>query len=228
MSYREDNRVALENDAPRLDIVEKVTGSARYTTDYYLPNMLWAAYIRSDYGDARLRKSNVDAARAVKGVLEVEIEKQAGRYHGDRLGHVCAESRQALEQALPALDLKFEVRRPRTRLEDERTPLERTEAGRERRARPRRSSTRAKSSPRPNFRRRCRPIAAWSRTAAWSTIAATRPSPTARRRATSASGTTWRGSWGCGPTRSSSTASTSAADSAASSARTTRACWPRG
>jgi xanthine dehydrogenase YagR molybdenum-binding subunit len=66
--------------------------------------------------------SNVAAARAVKGVLEVELEKDAGRYHGDRLGHVCAESRQALEAALSAIDLKFEVRRPRTRMAVERTP----------------------------------------------------------------------------------------------------------
>jgi xanthine dehydrogenase YagR molybdenum-binding subunit len=123
-AYREDNRVALENDAPRLDIVEKVNGSARYTTDYYLPKMLWAAYIVSDFGAARLKKSNLAAARAVKGVLEVEIDKEEGRYHGDRLGHVCAESRQALEQAVAALELKFEARWPKTRLEEERTALE--------------------------------------------------------------------------------------------------------
>jgi xanthine dehydrogenase YagR molybdenum-binding subunit len=123
-SYRKDNRVALENDAPRLDIVEKVNGSAKYTTDYYMPKMLWAAYIISDYGDSRLKNSDLAAARAVKGVLEVQIDKQAGRYHGDRLGHVCAESRQALQQALTALNLRFEARWPKTRLEDERTPLE--------------------------------------------------------------------------------------------------------
>jgi xanthine dehydrogenase YagR molybdenum-binding subunit len=123
MTYRKDNRVALENDAPRLDIVEKVTGTARYTTDYYLPKMLWAAYIMSDYGNARLQKSNVDTARAVKGVLEVKIEKEKGQYHGDRLGHICAESRQALEEALAALDPKFETDSPKTRLEDERTAL---------------------------------------------------------------------------------------------------------
>ena len=76
-SYGSDNRVALENDAPRLDIVEKVNGTARYTTDYYLPKMMWAAYIRSDFGDARLRKSNIAAARAVKGVLEV-ADRQGG------------------------------------------------------------------------------------------------------------------------------------------------------
>jgi xanthine dehydrogenase YagR molybdenum-binding subunit len=86
--------------------------------------MLWAAYIISDFGDARLRKSNLTAARAVKGVLDVQIDKKQGRYHGDRLGHVCAESRAAMEEALAALDLDFEARWPRTRLEEERTPLE--------------------------------------------------------------------------------------------------------
>ncbi|HJQ79577.1 MAG TPA: molybdopterin cofactor-binding domain-containing protein [Lacipirellulaceae bacterium] len=123
MSYRDDNRVALENNAPRIDIVEKVNGAAKYTTDYYLPKMLWAAYIPSDFGDARVRSSNISAAREVKGVLEVELEKDAGRYHGDRIGHVCAESRKALEEALTVLDIKFEARWPRTRLEDERVPL---------------------------------------------------------------------------------------------------------
>ena len=124
MSYREDNRVALENDAVRIEIVEKVTGSAKYTTDYYPANMLWAAFIRSSSGDSRLRSSNVETARAVKGVLEVELEKKSGRYHGDRLGHVCAESRQALEQALIALDQKFAASWPRSRLEEQRTALD--------------------------------------------------------------------------------------------------------
>jgi xanthine dehydrogenase YagR molybdenum-binding subunit len=123
MSYRDDNRVALENDAPRVDIVEKVNGAAKYTTDYYLPKMMWAAYIPSDFGDARVRDSNVAAARAVKGVLAVELEKDAGRYHGDRIGYICAESRKALEEALSALALKFEARWPKTRIEDERTPF---------------------------------------------------------------------------------------------------------
>jgi xanthine dehydrogenase YagR molybdenum-binding subunit len=123
-AYRDDNRVALENDAPRIDIVEKVTGSAKFTTDYYLPRMLWAGYIISDFGDSRLRKSDLAAARAVKGVLDVQIDKKVGRYHGDRIGYVCAESRSALEEALAALALEFEARYPRTRLEEERTPLD--------------------------------------------------------------------------------------------------------
>ncbi len=124
MSYRNDNRVALENDEPRLEIREKVTGSAKYTTDYYLPNMLWACYIRCDFGDARLRSADVESARSIHDVLEVELEKKSARYHGDRIGYICAESRQALEQAIAALKMKFAASWPRTMLEEERTALE--------------------------------------------------------------------------------------------------------
>lgn len=124
MSYRLDNRVALENDAPRADIVEKVTGRAKYTADQYLPNMMWAAYIRSPAGRAKVKSSDVAAASAVPGVIEIELKKTSGGYHGDRLGHVCAETRLALERAIVALKLRCELSDPRTLLERERTPLE--------------------------------------------------------------------------------------------------------
>jgi xanthine dehydrogenase YagR molybdenum-binding subunit len=128
MKYRDDNRVALENDAPRMEIVEKVTGKAKYTTDQYLPRMLWAAYIRCPHGRARVTSSDLEGARAVEGVLEVEMEKQEGRYHGDRIGHICAESHRALRRGMAALRLRYAQERARTRLEEERTPLERLEA----------------------------------------------------------------------------------------------------
>ncbi|QEG33912.1 xanthine dehydrogenase family protein molybdopterin-binding subunit [Bythopirellula goksoeyrii] len=124
MAIQLDNRVALENDAPRADILEKVTGKAKYTTDYYLPQMMWAAYIRSPGGRVQLRTPDLTAAKAVPGVLEIEIKKSGGGYHGDRLGHICADSRQALEEAMAALNLKFDQQTPRTSLEKEMTPLE--------------------------------------------------------------------------------------------------------
>lgn len=123
--FRPDNRVALENDHPRIEIVEKVTGKARYTTDYNLPRMLHAAYIRCPFGNAKLRKSDLDAARKVPGVLEVELTKQEGRYHGDRIGHVCAESRGSLIAAMRAMKLDWVQQPPRTRLEELRTPMDR-------------------------------------------------------------------------------------------------------
>ena len=122
--WRKDNAVALENEGTRLDIVEKVTGRAKYATDHYPANLIWAAYVRCPYGKARLRSVDEAAARQVKGVLEVQIDKRAGRYPGDRLGHVCGDSRSAVEAALRALAMKFEIDRPATRLEVEARPLE--------------------------------------------------------------------------------------------------------
>ncbi|HOR26850.1 MAG TPA: xanthine dehydrogenase family protein molybdopterin-binding subunit [Candidatus Sumerlaeota bacterium] len=124
MTWRPDNRLALENDGSRVDVRDKVTGAARYTTDYYPEGLLWASYIRCPYGKAFLRSSKLEAARAAPGVVEVELEKQEGTYPGDRLGHICAESRQALEQGLAALALEFERDRPATDIEREKKPLE--------------------------------------------------------------------------------------------------------
>ncbi|GAB4185725.1 MAG: xanthine dehydrogenase family protein molybdopterin-binding subunit [Phycisphaeraceae bacterium] len=124
MSYQPDNRVAYENDGVRLDIVEKVTGKAKYTTDYYPQGLLWAGYIRCPYGKAELISFDRDAALAVPGVLEVEITKREGIYVGDRLGYLCAESRRAYERGMAALKLRFRTDRPKTDPDREMTPID--------------------------------------------------------------------------------------------------------
>jgi xanthine dehydrogenase YagR molybdenum-binding subunit len=123
MKWQKDNRVALDNDGTRVDAVDKVTGRARYTTDHYLPKMLWAGYVRCPHGSATVKSVDLDAAKKVKGVLEVELTKKEGTYAGDRLGHVCAESPAALEEGLAALKVEFAIGRPKTVLDDEKTPL---------------------------------------------------------------------------------------------------------
>ncbi len=123
MSYQQDNRVAYENDGVRLDIVEKVTGKAKYTTDHYPDGMLWAGYIRCPYGTAELTSADEDAALAVPGVLEVKISKREGVYVGDRMGHLCAESRSAYALGMSALKLKFKAGSPKTDPVSEMTPM---------------------------------------------------------------------------------------------------------
>lgn len=127
MTYREDNRVAYENDGLRVDIVEKVTGKAKYTTDYYPKNMLWAGYVRCPYGSAVLTGYDKDAALAVPGVLEVEITKEEGQYPGDRLGHLCAESSTAYDEGMAALNPKFKAGTSKTDPDTEKTPLDQVE-----------------------------------------------------------------------------------------------------
>lgn len=109
------NHVAMENHLPRPDIRQKVTGAARYTVDARPPNSLIAAFIRFPFGSGRVVSADVEAARRVPGVLAVELDRRDGRYAGERLGHIVAESEQALYDAHAALALTCRAGAPTTR-----------------------------------------------------------------------------------------------------------------
>src|SRR5690606_7028394 len=69
-----NNNVALENNRPRVDIHQKVTGAAKYTADQYPAKLMYARMIRFPYGKGIVESADLDAARAVPGVLEVELD----------------------------------------------------------------------------------------------------------------------------------------------------------
>ncbi|GAB4312064.1 MAG: xanthine dehydrogenase family protein molybdopterin-binding subunit [Candidatus Sumerlaeia bacterium] len=107
--------VALENIHPRPDIRLKVTGAARYTSDITRPDMIWARFIRFPYGAGRVLRADVDAARKVPGVLEVELDTgKEARYAGERLGHIVAETPRALDDAMAALNMQIQPLPART------------------------------------------------------------------------------------------------------------------
>jgi xanthine dehydrogenase YagR molybdenum-binding subunit len=127
-THHADNTVALENTRARVDIVEKVTGRAKYTSDFYPANLLWTQLIRCPAGKADIAGSDLTAARAVPGVLEIELTKNAGNYHGQPVGHVVAESRQALEDALAALKIQWTRQAAVTRLREAARPADDAQA----------------------------------------------------------------------------------------------------
>jgi len=105
----------VENHGCRVDAPLKVTGRAKYTADINLPNMAYAAIVACPYGRAKLKSFDLDAAKAVKGVLDVVVDKRKGYvYCGQPTGHVCAETRQALNDAIDALKLTWNVETPIT------------------------------------------------------------------------------------------------------------------
>jgi len=55
----------------RTDAVAKVTGEARYATDVYLRNMLWAKVLRSPHAHARIVSIHTEKARKLAGVKAV-------------------------------------------------------------------------------------------------------------------------------------------------------------
>ncbi len=109
------NNVALENQDPRVDIRKKVTGSAQYTADQYPKNVLYARILRFPYGAGKVTSADLEAARKTPGVLEIELDTdKTYAYPGDNMGHIVAESEDAIDDAIEALNLKVEMESPRT------------------------------------------------------------------------------------------------------------------
>lgn len=111
-----DNRVALENDLPRPDVRQKVTGLAKFASDQYPRRVLHTRYIRFPYGKGKIKKADLRAARAIPGIVSISLNESADcSYAGHRIGHVVAESLDAIEDAIAALSLEFTTEPPRTR-----------------------------------------------------------------------------------------------------------------
>lgn len=108
---------ALENEGARVEIREKVTGAAKYTADIRREGMLFGQFVRFPFGAGRVVEWDVEAARAVPGVVEVEMYEDAreARFVGHRIGHVIGETPDAVEDAIEALAVRVREDGSRTR-----------------------------------------------------------------------------------------------------------------
>ena len=109
---------SLNDSASRLDGPAKVTGAAKYGRDMHLPGALYIAFVRCPYGAATLDSFDEDAARAVPGVVEVEVRGKEGKFHGQTLGRIVAESPMAGKRALRALRCRWTRKAVRTSIAD--------------------------------------------------------------------------------------------------------------
>lgn len=119
---------AISRSLPPIDVVEKVTGRARYTDDYHFPDMLYARTLRSPYPHARIIRIETEQAKALPGVravlthADVPGENLHGlvyrdwpvlcgdvvRYVGDAVAIVAAESEDIAAQALRLISVEYE------------------------------------------------------------------------------------------------------------------------
>ncbi len=127
----------------RLDVLEKVTGTARYVTDLELPGMLHAKLLRSPYPHARIARIDTAAARAVPGVSAAVTSADLGwcdpyfgpafrdrpilaidvvRYEGEPVGAVVAEDESVAAQALDLIEVEYEELPAATTLEQALAP----------------------------------------------------------------------------------------------------------
>jgi CO/xanthine dehydrogenase Mo-binding subunit len=122
---------ALETPEIRVDGRGKVSGATKYTADVHRPNVLWAAYARSPYAYARIRRIDTTAAREVPGVKAVLTWHDIGklrfgrqlfdwpvlcwdvvRFIGDRVAVVAAETQAAADAAAALVEVEYEELEP--------------------------------------------------------------------------------------------------------------------
>lgn len=117
---------------PKVDAIEKVTGTGKYTVDIQLPKMLYGKILRSPYPHAKILKVDTSKAEKYPGVIatltiedvprvlhgagpapyymqdEYTIDEKV-RYVGDKVAAVAAVSEEIAEEALELIDVEYEV-----------------------------------------------------------------------------------------------------------------------
>lgn len=94
----------------RVDAVAKVSGAAKYTTDYQLPGQLVGAIYRSPFPHARMSNLDISKAERMPGVKAVVVLKKDDtcRYEGEAIVAVAAETEDQAHQAALAVKADFE------------------------------------------------------------------------------------------------------------------------
>ena len=113
----------INHSKPRIDGIDKVIGTARYTADIYMDGMLYAGVLRSNYTSAKLLSIDTAEARKIRGVhavvtcFDLPVAKSwAGyryltdviRYEGDCVAMAAAESRELLDEALDKIKTEYQ------------------------------------------------------------------------------------------------------------------------
>ena len=107
--------------------VNKVTGATEFGADVYLPGMLHAVMIRSEYAHAQITDIDISEAQKVEGVVAIVTYKDFPELHfgtyvhdqvaftsharfvGDPIGAIAAESAAAAEEAAKRVRIKYKV-----------------------------------------------------------------------------------------------------------------------
>lgn len=123
----DNNFISVGHRANRVDIIDKVTGKAKFPTDIYYENMLWGSVLRSTFAHARILGINVEKARKLAGVKavltyrDIPGENNFGivtsnwpvlcrdrvRYRGDALALVAAEDEETARKALELIEVDY-------------------------------------------------------------------------------------------------------------------------
>jgi len=114
---------------PRIDAMEKATGTAKYLGDLKIPGMLFGKILRSPYAHAKILKVDTSRAERLRGVRGVvtgrdtkgmrlcviphlankpPLAEDRVRFIGDEIAGVAADSEEIAEEALDLIEVEYE------------------------------------------------------------------------------------------------------------------------
>jgi CO/xanthine dehydrogenase Mo-binding subunit len=117
----------IGKSVPKVDSIQKATGTAHYINDLSFPNMLWGKVLRSIYPHAEIvhiDKSKAERLSGVKGVITAEdipdgrygpfikdepvLARGKVRYIGEPVAAVAAIDREIAEEAIQLIEVEYE------------------------------------------------------------------------------------------------------------------------
>ena len=105
-------RPLLGKKISRVDGPVKVSGRAKYTFDYNPDGLLAGKILRCPYAHARITSIDTSAAEKMPGVKAVQVIQKPGTeifWAGDEVVGVAAVDEQTAEDAIRAINVKYEV-----------------------------------------------------------------------------------------------------------------------
>lgn len=108
---RQENTI-IGTDVDRLDGVDKASGAAKYAADINTPGTLYAKLLTCPHAHARVKRLDVEPAKAVKGVKAVHVFRGVGseiRWDGDLIAAVAAERPEYAEDGIRAIGIEYDV-----------------------------------------------------------------------------------------------------------------------
>ena len=75
----ERNFAVVNHETPRLESIDKATGLGKYTDDLSMPNMAYAALVRSPHSHAKVLRIDTSEAETIPGYLGCALPEESPR-----------------------------------------------------------------------------------------------------------------------------------------------------
>ena len=134
----ERNFAVVNHETPRLESIDKATGLGKYTDDLSMPNMAYAALVRSPHSHAKVLGIDTSEAEKIPGYLGCALPEESPQEYfncsgnppspllmadekvltdeplvlGDRVAVVAAETEEAARAAAEAVKVEYETLAP--------------------------------------------------------------------------------------------------------------------